>query len=131
MSGAGPGPSLGGGGGGRVRNADRNGRGHGDALCFMVKTWARHKTTNSMLNNGWRLVAVGGWWSLGAVLNKKMWGFSRTALRGALTSEDVQATDGNGLSATHYPLSHGSGPRGRGALSFEEGGIHNGRALVY
>ena len=34
---------------------------HGDALCFMVKTWARHKTTEPLLNNGWRLVAVGGW----------------------------------------------------------------------
>ena len=61
---------------------------HTDALCFMVKTWARHKTTETVLNNGWqlavgggwRLVAVGGtwwvavcgWWSLGAVLNKYM-----------------------------------------------------------
>ena len=27
----------------------------------MVKTWARHKTTETVLNNGWRL-AVGGWW---------------------------------------------------------------------
>ena len=35
--------------------------GHGDALCFMVKTWAQHKTTETVLNNGWRLVAVGGW----------------------------------------------------------------------
>ena len=34
---------------------------HGDALCFMVKTWARHKTTKALLNSGWRLVAVGGW----------------------------------------------------------------------
>ena len=50
---------------------------HGDALCLMVETWAwaRHKTTETTLNNGWRLavggwrlVAVGGWWSLGAVL---------------------------------------------------------------
>ena len=38
---------------------------HGDALCFMVKTWARHKTTETGLNNGWRLVAVGGWWVAG------------------------------------------------------------------
>ena len=72
---------------------------HGDALCFMVKTWATHKTTETVLNTGWRLavgrwwrlaadgdwqlvvgggwrrLAVGGWWSLGAalkaVLNKK------------------------------------------------------------
>ena len=29
---------------------------HGDALCFMVKTWARHNTTEALLNNGWRLV---------------------------------------------------------------------------
>ena len=51
-----------------------------DALCFMVKTWARHKTTETRLNNGWRL-AVGGWrlaadgpWglSLRAVLNNKL-----------------------------------------------------------
>ena len=44
---------------------------HGDALCFMVKAWARHKTTETVLNNGWRLVvgrrwrlAVGGSWRL-------------------------------------------------------------------
>ena len=59
-----------------------------DALCFVVKTWARHNTTETGLNNGWRLAAVGGggWWrlaaggwrlvipwglSLRAVLNKK------------------------------------------------------------
>ena len=46
---------------------------HRDALCFMVKTWARHNTTETVLNNdgdrrrlaggGWRLVAV-GWWQL-------------------------------------------------------------------
>ena len=34
---------------------------HGDALCFMVKTWATHKTTETALNNGWWL-AVGGSW---------------------------------------------------------------------
>ena len=33
---------------------------HGDALCVMVKTWAKHKTTETVLNSGWRL-AVGGW----------------------------------------------------------------------
>ena len=33
---------------------------HGDALCFMVETWARHKTTETVLKNGWRLAAVGG-----------------------------------------------------------------------
>ena len=27
----------------------------------MAKTWARHKTTETALNNGWRLAAVGGW----------------------------------------------------------------------
>ena len=52
---------------------------HGDALCFMVKTWARQKTTEALLNNGWRLAAVGGWrlagggpsgLSLKAVINK-------------------------------------------------------------
>ena len=61
---------------------------HGDALCFMVKTWA-HKTTEALLNNGWRLVAVGGGWRLAvggpwglpsrAVLEKKR-GVFRTAL---------------------------------------------------
>ena len=36
---------------------------HGDALYFMVKTWAKHKTREAALNNGWRLaaVAVGDW----------------------------------------------------------------------
>ena len=33
---------------------------HGDALCYMAKTRARHKTTETGLNNGWRL-AVGSW----------------------------------------------------------------------
>ena len=37
---------------------------HVDALSFMVKTRARHKTTETALNNGWRLGAVGGWWRL-------------------------------------------------------------------
>ena len=37
---------------------------HGDALCFVVKTWGRHTTTETLLNNGWRLAAVGGWWRL-------------------------------------------------------------------
>ena len=40
---------------------------HGDALCFIVKTWARYKTTQTVLNNGWRLAAVGGWRRLAAV----------------------------------------------------------------
>ena len=30
----------------------------------MVKTWARYKTTEALLDNGWRLAAVGGWWWL-------------------------------------------------------------------
>ena len=34
---------------------------HGDALCFMGRTWATHKTTETVLNIGWRLAAVGGW----------------------------------------------------------------------
>jgi len=51
---------------------------HGDALCFMVKTWARHKTTETVLNNGGRL-AVGGPWGLSLIKNN--WGFFRTALR--------------------------------------------------
>ena len=32
-----------------------------DTPCFMVKTWARHETTDAVLNNGWRLAAVGVW----------------------------------------------------------------------
>ena len=40
----------------RVRNTNRNG-----TLGFMVKTWARHKTRETVLDNLWRLVAVGGW----------------------------------------------------------------------
>ena len=35
-----------------------------DALCFMVKTWAGHKTTEMVLNDGWWLAAVGGGWRL-------------------------------------------------------------------
>ena len=26
--------------------------GHGDVLCFRAKTWARHKITETVLNNG-------------------------------------------------------------------------------
>ena len=44
---------------------------HGDALCVMVKTWARHKTTETVSDNGRRSAAVagrrlviGGWWRL-------------------------------------------------------------------
>ena len=33
----------------------------------MVKTWARHKTTETVLKNGWRLAAVGGGWRLVAL----------------------------------------------------------------
>ena len=55
---------------------------HGDALWLMVKAWAwawaGHKTTETVLNNGWRLAVGGwwrlagvdGWWSFGAVLDK-------------------------------------------------------------
>ena len=35
--------------------------GHGDALCFVDENWAWHKTTETVLNDGWRLAAVGGW----------------------------------------------------------------------
>ena len=33
-------------------------------LCFMLKTWARHNTSETVFsnqNNDWRLVVVGGW----------------------------------------------------------------------
>ena len=53
---------------------------HWDALCFMVKTWG-HNTTETVLKDGWRLAAVGVWRRIAvAVLNKKKWGFFRTAL---------------------------------------------------
>ena len=55
---------------------------HGNALCFTVNTWARPKTTETVLSNGWRRLAVGGWRLvvLGGCPNKKKLGFSRTAL---------------------------------------------------
>ena len=45
---------------------------HRDALCLMVKTWARHEHRNSIeqwlaVGGRWRLVAVGGGWRLVAV----------------------------------------------------------------
>ena len=43
-----------------------------DALCFMVKTWARHKTTEALLNNSWRLVAVGGPYGLSLTQKKRV-----------------------------------------------------------
>ena len=46
----------------RVCNAHGNERSRG-TLRFMVKTWARHKTTETVLNNVWRL-AVSSWWRL-------------------------------------------------------------------
>ena len=79
---------------------------HRDALCFMVKTQARHKTTETVVGGwqqlvvgGWQLVAGGGGWgskvgggrrlavgvnwglSLRAVLTKAKLGFLRTALK--------------------------------------------------
>ena len=33
----------------------------GDALCFMIKTWTIHKTTETVLNNAWRLAVDSGW----------------------------------------------------------------------
>ena len=33
----------------------------GYAQSSLTKTWARHKTTETELDNGWQLVAVGGW----------------------------------------------------------------------
>ena len=46
----------------RVCGTNRKER-SGDALCFMVKTWTGHNTTEALLTNGWRL-AVSGWWQL-------------------------------------------------------------------
>ena len=77
----------------------------GDALCFMVKAWTRHKTTEALLNNGWRLAAAVGWWFVAvggwqrlevlkgfpAVLNKKK-EFLRTALRGGGMGEICPST---------------------------------------
>ena len=78
--------ALGGGAGRSLRGKERKGfttptetNVHRDALCFLVKTWARHKTTETIMNSGrrlaavggWRLAAVSGWWSSGAVLNQK------------------------------------------------------------
>ena len=51
---------LDGGGGGFVMATDTNLR--RDALCFMANTWTKHKTTNALLNNGWRSAVGGGWW---------------------------------------------------------------------
>ena len=70
-----PRPTEGGGGGrggsgvlGSKNKRKENGFGtptetnvHGDALCCVVKTRARHKATETVLNNGWRLAAVGRW----------------------------------------------------------------------
>ena len=47
-----------------VHNATTETNVDGDALCFMVNTWPRHKPTEAPLNNDWRLAAVGGWWRL-------------------------------------------------------------------
>ena len=52
------------------------GRREPDALCFMVKTWTRHKTTEARLNNGWWRLAVGGGWRWLAVGGP--WGLSLT-----------------------------------------------------
>ena len=34
---------------------------HRNTLRFMANTWARHKTTQTILSNGWRLAVVGNW----------------------------------------------------------------------
>ena len=44
----------------KARNANRNKRPR-DTLCFMVETWARHNTTETVVG-GWRLAVGGGWW---------------------------------------------------------------------
>ena len=36
----------------------------------MGKTWARHETTETISNNGWRLVAVGGWRTLSGAFER-------------------------------------------------------------
>ena len=75
----------------RVRNAKRNERLRGRSLLH-VKTWAKRKATETVLNKVWRLAVGGGWrlavggpekMSLTAVLNKneEKLGRFRTALR--------------------------------------------------
>ena len=48
-----------GGGGAKVTPTETNV--HGDALCFMVRAWARHKTREINIQQWW---AVGGGWRL-------------------------------------------------------------------
>ena len=77
---------------------------HGDALCFVVKTWTRHKTTERVLNTvggwrlsdsavgGWRLVVVGGWRRLAAVGGPR--GLSLTK-KNAVLKESPAASSSN------------------------------------
>ena len=104
---------------------------HGDALCFMVKTWARHKTTETVLNNGWRL-AVGGWWSLEAVLNKKSLGpegqpcpFLPPSLRCSLPPSSWGRGRAEGEMHKTRDSGRGGGP-GDGEAGGKESGIGSG-----
>ena len=73
----------------------------------MDKTQNHRRTIEQWLavGGGWRLVAVGGWWFLGAVLNKK--DFLRTALITAMEDEadsapieDCASSDSHGTPKT-------------------------------
>ena len=108
---------------------------HGDALCLVVKTWARHKTTEGVLSNGWRLAAVGGWWQLviggwrrlavggskGLSFTKKKKEFLSTALDpGWKRATRTMCQTGRRL--THAPPGDGGGHgRGEGIGGGDEG----------
>ena len=86
----------------RARNANRTDV-HGDALCYVVKTWARQKTTEALLNNGWRLAAVGGW----RLAVGGPWGLSLPEKNGVLKySPAGPCRPGEDVHALPQPLLH-------------------------
>ena len=88
----------------------------------MVKTWVRHKTTKALLNNGWRLAAVGGGWRLAvggwrlAVVGPL--GLSFRAALGAV--QDCPAA-----------VAAGAIPRGKHAHTSAEGDVELSLPLVH
>ena len=102
---------------------------HGDALCFMVKTWGETQNHRKSIEQ-WRLVAVGGGWRLAAVDGWQLvvgggwrlavggWWSLWAVLKGCPCRKCGVLRDSpdNGSTAPlflrKYPLPLGGGPRG-------------------
>ena len=65
---------------------------HGDALCFLVKTWTKHRITEALLNNGlavWQRLVVGGWRLVAVGVGRRLAG----AVLGAVLQKNIVLKD--------------------------------------